>query len=226
MYTVKLLSETGIKGLGAVFRRALAPIYSLLWFFPGAPAFHWCRGRRVEALVEFLWVFFVSVIPLAVVFLVFIGISDGKGFAAINGAVDQVLDYTQAGQLFFYVGGILGGVAHLLVVDDLRSDYDSDKDEIARHRRRERGWLMGYLILALVISILLLVLYHLKVLGDNSWLSLSSFIVYGVSLYFWFVLFLYNHIRKNGNSLDLDEKEDGESIVRSAGIDLEGFRGE
>ena len=167
---------------------------------PGAPAF---RASSLKDFKKTLWEFFCtlifSLLPLFVIHLLQVLSSDSSMFSF--GIISKYID---AGQIFFYVGPILGGIVYLLIFDVKMPD---------------RLWFIVYIILCLVTSVTVLVLHHLSQIIVNGNVITVSIIVYVVSLYFSFVYMLYGNLSNDYGSV-MDERQ---SAVDNG---LQGFTGE
>lgn len=156
----------------------------------GYPAFLMTtRKQKKEALVRFSFVVLFSIFPLFLISFLNQIATDGLGF------FEAVGRYTQAGQIYFYVGAIIGS-AFLLVRDNFRVRGGgrrklSGGEELMQ---TERAWLTLYIVLVAVSATIILAVYHLGAEKNNNLIYISSVLIYLFSLYVWFVDILYSQI--------------------------------
>lgn len=176
MFDKKLLKAPGLGKKIRAFVQCL----------PGAPAFQMCEREGLKsATIEFAVLLFFSILPFFVVSLM-----DwfANGRASI---VNSLKEYSSAGEIFFYVGTILGAAFILLRDNFDDEDRDVPRSELNKQLRRERTWFLFYLLIAFGCSLVTLTVHHL-VSGYRGDLVLwASLVIYLSSLYFWFVSILY-----------------------------------
>jgi len=172
--------------LSEAMRKFWARSASILRSMPGAPAFQMCGdGGLKSASIEFIILLLFSVLP-------FFAISLLNWFATGRASiVASMKEYSSAGEIFFYVGTILGA-AFILLRDNFNDeDKDIPREQLSESLKRERTWFLIYLLVAFGISLVVLMVHHL-VQGYRGDLVLwTSISVYVTSLYFWFISILY-----------------------------------
>lgn len=186
-------------------------VLSLFYKLPGVPAFYASSMESFKkTFYQFLSTLSFSLLPLLTIYGVEVLRSDPTSFSGVS-----TLQYINAGQIFFYVGPIIGGVFYLLVVDLIKGTNEpSGKSEVP-----ERFWFLAYLVVCLVASVVILVLYHTNVISNGKLVIALSAFIYCISLYFSFVDTLYNNLSNNYGAIT---RENQDAIVN----DLTGFDGE
>jgi hypothetical protein len=146
---------------------------------PGSAIFRIAgQGVLLRASTEFAIVLFFSLLPLlTIVFTNWISPSEGSLWAEFK-------RYTEAGEVFFYVGPIIGASIYLLITE-FRRNLNGKKFAI------ERFWFLLFSIGSLVVSLVMLVVHHLGQTDDSGALRIVSYWIYGVSLYFSFLHCVY-----------------------------------
>lgn len=167
--------HTASSGISAVVRRC-----------PGAPIFMLADGKVVrKALAEFSVITFASLLPLLVIVLTN-ALSDPKSSIG-----DAFAKYTKAGEILFFVGPIVGASFFLLATEFRRNLNGAPF-------LSERVWFMVYAFLALVVSVVMLVVHHLSEVQAADVLRYASYVIYGVSLYFSYLQFVYGNFEGAG----------------------------
>lgn len=189
-----------IKRQGGAMLRRIGGVGSMLstawrWFvihLPGSPAFTMSdRSQKKEAFFRFMIAVFFSISPM--ILIVFLdAISQEKPDLGAS-----ALKYTEAGQVYFYVGAVLGS-AFILVRDNFREDHRkanlSALTNGERRMRTERTWFMTYLYAISVGSVIILCVHHLKTLQSRDLIYWSSALIYVISLYVWYLDILYSRV--------------------------------
>lgn len=174
---------------------------------PGYPAFLLSTSpQKGEAAFKFLVAVAFSLSPLLLI--AFLDASAAPTFNFFK----SLGKYTEAGQIYFYVGSIIGG-AFILIRDNFREDTRKRAKLSAGEEfmKTERTWFMVYMLLVSLISVVILCVYHLNVTKRPEVIYVSSAVVYAVSLYVWYVDILYSQV-------DLGAVEgDGESDDEAGG---------
>ncbi|GAB3004513.1 hypothetical protein GCM10010960_18100 [Arenimonas maotaiensis] len=182
---------------------------------PGAPAFLMTNApQRKEAFIRFIFVVLFSISPFVlIVALDFISMDK-------QGIWYSVSKYTDAGQIYFLIGAILGA-AFILVRDNFREDHRRVNSNSLTNgeirMRTERTWFSLYLYVVPVVSAIILCVYHLKQTKNVDLIYWSSSIIYVISLYVWFVDILYSRIGIDEVSEDGDSSQENESLEGSSG---------
>ena len=182
--------------------------------WPGSFAFRVANSDdKRRALKKLGVLIFFSVLPLlSVLFmtLVFPG-----------GPAGDFFEYTQGGQIFFYVGSVMGSVTCLIVFEDVLDSKQED-DAHGDHRGRretEKMWLVFYLIASCLIAIVALMTIQSSAEINVFAVNFTSYMLYVFSLYFWYVCILYESMGSN-------YFENEKSIKSQVVDDLEDFNGE
>jgi len=197
--------------VGKVLRYIFSLVIKTCYWFPGIPAFHASSMDSFKkALIEFLSTFCFSILPLLTIYSVEVLRSSPTNFSPF-----AIFQYLNAGQIFFYVGPIIGGIFYLILTD-ARKNIDNLKEET---EIPERLWFLLYLIFCLIASVVILVLHHTGVLNNSKLVIYLSLVIYCISLYFNFINTLYGHL-----SNDYNKKSKNAQAVVVAG--LKGFTGE
>lgn len=180
------------------------------YWVPGIPAFYAATKDNIKSAIgEFLSSLIFSLLPLLAIYGIEVLRSTPTSFSPL-----AIFQYIEAGQIFFYVGPIIGGVFYL-VLTDLRKNSENFKETDIP----ERFWFLLYLILCPTASVIILVLHHTGILNNSITVIHLSVLIYSISLYFNFVNTLYSHL-----SINYFRKTEIEQtvIVKS----LDGFTGE
>jgi len=179
-----------------------AKLKSGIRMLPGAPAFQMCgEGGLKSATVEFLILLAFSIAPFFVIALM-------NWFATGRASlVHSLKEYSSAGEIFFYVGTILGSAFVLLRDNFDDEERDMPKRDLNVQLKRERTWFLFYLLLAFGSSLVVLTIHHLVkgYRGDLVlWVSLT---IYITSLYFWFISILYQKAKPTVGLKDQKQKQ-------------------
>lgn len=161
-----------------------------------------------KAWIEFIVVLGFAVLPLGmVIFTNVLSSSDATIFSEFG-------RYTKAGEIFFYVGPIIGSSVYLLATEFRRNLNGSQF-------AYERVWFLGFSIVALILSSVMLVVHHLDKTGNPNALRYFSYVIYVVSLYFSFLQYVYSNFE--GKSSEIGDKAPPQEAVNAG---LAGFNGE
>lgn len=182
--------------------------------WPGSFAFRVANSDDKRRALKKLGVLvFFSVLPLICVLLMTLVFPGGPA--------GNFFEYTQGGQIFFYVGSVMGSVTCLIVFEDvldLKQDGEVHGDQRGR-RETEKIWLMFYLVASCVIAILALMTIQSSADINTLVVNFISYLLYFLSLYFWYVCILYESM---GSNYFENEKTIKSQVVG----DLEDFDGE
>lgn len=191
-----------------VKRRGLSVATTRRWLvirMPGYPAFLMSTAnQKREAFTRFSLVVLFSIIPLLL-----IGYLNGIS-APDSGFFSSLGQYTEAGQIYFYIGAIIGS-AFLLVRDNFKESSRRSPGKLTAGEeimRTERTWFTLYMICVAVASTVILSVYHLKVDKNPAVIYWSSGLIYLVSLYVWFIDILYSQINPAEASLESVQEDD------------------
>lgn len=182
---------------------------SLFWI-PGVPALHassWDSFRRASG--EFLSSFGFSLLPLIAIYC-----AELLRTTPTNYSLTSINHYVEAGQIFFYVGPIIGGIFYLLL-----TDVKKNLGNIKETGVQERLWFLLYLVLCPTASALILILHHTRTVNNTKALISSSIAIYLISLYFNFINTLYVNLRNDYPKAD-------RNAINSVVNGLAGFDGE
>lgn len=198
--------------------KTLQSFVELKFKLPGAPAFLMTNSsQRKEALIRFIFVVFFSLSPfILIVVLDFISMDNQNILISIS-------KYTNAGQIYFLIGAILGA-AFILVRDNFREDHrNSNVNSLTNgemRMRTERTWFSLYLHVISIVSVVILCTYHLKQDKNDQLIYWSSSIIYFISLYVWYVDILYSRIGIDDEKFSEDEptphNNDGKDKMNSS----------
>lgn len=181
---------------------------------PGSFAFQLANPNDRKHAAKKLTVLFVfSILPLFCVLLF--------GWWFPEGPAGDFFEYTQGGQIFFYVGSIMGSVSCLIAFEDVLDLRKDGEDHTAQRKRREteKLWLLGYLVASSVISVGALISIQYSAEINTLGVNLTSYLLYLTSLYFWYVCILYDSMKSH-------YFENEGSIKKKVVDELEGFDGE
>ncbi|WP_219861521.1 hypothetical protein [Vreelandella piezotolerans] len=159
---------------------------------PGSFAFRIANEEDKKRALKKLGVLvFFSVLPLLCVLLLTLFFPGGPA--------GNFFEYTQGGQIFFYVGSVMGSVTCLIAFEDVL-DLHQDGDiqgEQRGGRETEKLWLIFYLVISSLIALGALMTMQIK--GETNALAVNfaSYTLYGFSLYFWYVCILYESLKSN-----------------------------
>lgn len=196
--------------IGSLMKYLFHFVVRTFYWVPGVPALYAATKDNIKsAMGEFLSSFVFSLLPLLAIYGIEVLRSKPTNFSPL-----AIFQYLEAGQIFFYVGPIIGGVFYLVLTDLRKNSENTKKTDVP-----ERIWFLVYLILCPIASVIILVLYHTEILNNSEMVIYLSLFIYAISLYFNFINTLYGHISINyNNRTGIDQK----NIVRG----LDGFTGE
>lgn len=156
---------------------------------PGSAIFFMAGPGVVrKAAVEFVTISFFSVLPLLTIVLTNSLSESGAPFWS------ELSRYTKAGEVFFFVGPVVGASVYLLWTEFRRS---LNGPRFAA----ERFWFLLYSMGSILIAVVMLVVHHLEKTGNGDSLRVASYWVYGISLYFSFLQFVYGNF-EGASSVD------------------------
>lgn len=179
--------------------------------FPGSYAFRiTSKEDKYRAGKKFFTLIGFSLMPLLCVLLVSVIYGSDKA--------GDFFDYTNGGQLFFYVAGIIGAIACLLIFEgglnpQLSEDYPNPE------RETERIFMIFYVALAFLISIVVIFSNQSSQEINGSLVNWIAYSCYLISLYFWYLAVLYDNVKA-------DVVGSGAAASQVIADDLSGFNGE